>query len=191
MVNRQLKSVVDQMCEAIETLGEQGGLDSGAGQAARYELGSFMMYLSASDGQISWEEAEIISDICELNLTPNTMGNFIRQQNIYSTEFENKVPVTFQMMVTADNALIEQGEEAAASEAMLDTYRVVGKALIQSDGDVDDNEVSDYRIYINMLEKYRDQNMNGAGGGASGFTKTGGASVSAPSKSGVAAPRKG
>ncbi len=191
MVNGELKELVDNMCDAVETLGVQGGLEAGIGNAARMELGMFMMYLSASDGTIEWDEAKVISEMCNLNLTPSELGNFIRENNIYSTEFEAKVPVTFQLMVAGDNKLAELGIELSGSEAMLGTYKAVGEALIKSDGDIDDNEVNDYRIYINMLEEYRDKNISGRKNSVSGFTKNGSSSVSAPSKSGVAAPRKG
>lgn len=191
MINNNLKELVDNMCEAVETLGVKGGLEAGIGNAARLELGMFMMYLSASDGTIEWDEARTISEICNLNLTPNELGQFIRENNIYSTEFEAKVPVTFQLIVTGDNKLAEMGIDVSGSDAMLATYKAVGEALIKSDCDVDDNEVKDYKIYINMLEEYRDKNISGKKNSVSGFTKNGSQSVVAPSKSGVAAPRKG
>ena len=189
MVSYELKQLVNSMCDTIEMIASKGGLDAGTDQAAKVELGMFMMYLSASDGEISWEEARIISDICDLNISPSQLGDFIREKGIYTTEFEQKVPVTFQLMVEADKALIENGINISASEAMLGTYKAVGEALIKSDGDIDDNEVADYRIYTNMLEEYRDRNL-GSGSKATGFTK-GGSSVSAPTKGGVQAPRKG
>ncbi len=190
MLNRQLKEIVDKTCDMIELVGTHGGLDEGIGEASKIEIGMFMMYLSASDGTIQWDEASIISDICDLNLSPSNLGDFIRDKNIYSTEFESKVPVTFKLMVTADNELRKAGVDVTGSDLLLETYKAVGEALVKADGDVDENEVSDYKIYINMLERYRDENLNG-GSGVSGFKKNNNSSVSAPSKSGVAAPRKG
>ncbi len=195
MVNRQLKELVDTMCDAIDALSEIASLPDGIGKKARIEMGMFMMYLSASDGQISWDEASIISDICELDLSPNDLGRFIREFNIYSTEFEQTVPVTFRMVVQADNDMFASEIDSSGSEAMLGTeamlgaYKAIGEALIKSDGDVDVDEVNDYKIYINMLEEYRDKNC-GASGGATGFVKKG-SSVSAPAKGGVIAPKKG
>ena len=43
MVNGELKELVDNMCDAVETLGVQGGLEAGIGNAARMELGMFMV----------------------------------------------------------------------------------------------------------------------------------------------------
>jgi hypothetical protein len=196
MVNPQLKHLVDVMCGIMESFGKDHGLDSGVGDAAKFELASFMMYLSASDGTIRWEEASVISELCDLALTPETLGDFIRKHNIYSTEFEKKVPLSFQMMVDLDNAIIKAGvspDEATGSSGLLDVYKAVGGELIQSDGDIHDNEVSDYNTYIEMLEEYRAKNFIGDESKTTGFVKNSGASsVSAPPKTGsVEAPKKG
>ncbi|SCI49161.1 Uncharacterised protein [uncultured Blautia sp.] len=188
----KLKGLINATCDALENLGSKVGLDSGVGTAAKMEIAMYMMYLSASDGEIKWEEAKAISNLCDLSLTPSNVGDFIREKNIYSTEFESKVPVSFDLAVKGDNLLLQQGIhlDETLSELMISTYKYVGEALIKSDDNVDDNEVGDYRIYISMLEEYRDKNYEGASG-VKGFSKQGSSSVAAPSKSGVAAPRKG
>lgn len=189
--NTQLKELVDNMCEAVGSVSEKAELPDGMDDIVRMELGMFMMYLSASDGTIKWDEAHLISDMCNLDLTPNNIGDFIRKNNIYSTEFEQKLPVIFELMVKVDNALYDAGRsDLSVSDSLLDTYKALGQAIIQSDREVDDNEVKDYKIFISMLEEYRDRNYKGAAGGATGFTKNTG-SVSAPPKGGVKAPKKG
>ena len=85
--NTQLKELVDNMCEAVGSVSEKAELPDGMDDIVRMELGMFMMYLSASDGTIKWDEAHLISDMCNLDLTPNNIGDFIRKNNIYSTEF--------------------------------------------------------------------------------------------------------
>lgn len=193
MINNELtsklKELVDEMCNAIDLAASKVGIND-AGGAARMELAMFLMYLSSSDGQISWEEANFISKLCDLNVSPSQLGDFIRSNNIYSTEFENKVPVTFNLMITVDNMLYDMGKkDMSASEIMITTYRGVGEILIKVDDNVHDNEKKDYNIYIHMLEEYRDKNYKGARV-VSGFTKNSG-SVVAPSKGGVIAPKKG
>jgi hypothetical protein len=192
MTSTELKVLVDYLCETVEKVVEKFGAGSNLRNVARLEVAMFMMYLSASDGTIKWEEAKTLSEICGLNLTPNNIADLIRKQNIYSTEFEDRVPVSFQMMVAADNALKKQGltSDVSAADLMIKVYKEIGEALIKSDSDVDDNELRDYNIYINMLQEYRDKN-GGDVSGTTGFTKNSGSSVSAPNKSGIAAPRKG
>ena len=162
MSNEEIKEVVDKMCTVLEKIGKAMGLEEGTGQAARYEIASFMMYLSASDGKIMWEEAKIISEMCDLNLTPESMESFINDQKIYTPEFETKVPAMFELMVNADNRLFEVGETISGSDIMLETYQTVGEALIKSDNDVDENEVKDYKKYLIMMDDYRNQNYKGA-----------------------------
>lgn len=195
MVNPQLKHLVDVMCGIMEDFGVDHGLDSGIGDVAKYELASFMMYLSASDGNIRWEEAQVISELCDLSLTPESLGDFIREHNIYSTEFERKVPISFKMMVDIDNAIIDaknDSADATGSSGLLDVYKAVGAELINADDDVHENEINDFNIYISMLEEYRAKNYKGDKSKTTGFVKNGTSSVIAPSKSGsVEAPKKG
>ena len=188
----ELKELIDSMAEAVESAGSAMGLDGSAGNAAKFELAMFMMYLSASDGEIQWSEASTISDLCDLNLTPQSLSNFIRENNIYSTEFENKVPVTLQIMVTMENKLLEiksADEIADVSSLVINTYKTVAEFLMNADGDEDDNEKKDCQIYIDMLENYVSNNATRRKASVSGFVKNSGG-VSAPTKSGVSAPIK-
>ena len=188
----EMKNLINTMAEAVENAGSTMGLDDGAGNAARYELAMFMMYLSASDGEIQWSEASLISDLCDLNLTPQTLSNFIREHNIYSTEFENKVPVTLQMMVAMDNKLLEMklsDEIPDIPSIIVGTYKTVAEMMMNADGDENYNEKNDCQIYTDMLENYINNNSARRKTSISGFTKNSGG-ISAPTKSGVSAPRK-
>lgn len=188
-----VKRLINGMVSVLDTAGSTMGVKDGAGDAARYELAMYMMYLSASDGEIGWSETSLINDLCDLSLTPQTLGQFIREQNIYSTEFERKVPLCLQMLIAFENKLIEMNmltdDIPDASETVLSTYKIVGQMMVNIDDDVDDNEQSDYRIYLSMLEDYVNKNALRRKKAITGFTKnTGG--VSAPTKSGVSAPKK-
>lgn len=188
-----VRELVNRMCDTVDLIAEKfDQLPDGTGDAVRMEIAMFMMYLSASDGIIQWDEAKAIGEICGLgSLTPSKLGGFIRDNKIYTTEFENKVPLSLTIMVKVDNVLSENEDfdtDASASAALISTYKTVGQALILSDGDADENEINDYNIYIGMMEKYREENYVGAQNSASGFSKNG---VVAPNKGGVIAPKKG
>ena len=189
---QEVKHVIEQMATTVETAASTLGVNEGAGNAAKFEIAKFMMYLSASDGEIQWSEASMISDLCGLNLTPQTLGTFIREQNIYSTEFESKVPVTLQIMVTMDNKLIELNLADDVPETaglILNTYKLAAEMLMNADGNIDSNEQADYQIYLNMLENYVNNNAVRRKRSVSGFMKNSGA-VNVPTKSGVSAPKK-
>lgn len=59
------------------------------------------MYLSASDGKIEWNEANNIAEYLEMPATPEVVNGVIREQNIYSTEFEKKYPSLFRWLLSA------------------------------------------------------------------------------------------
>lgn len=188
-MNSSLSELIDGFCNLFKSFKINcSDLDvSNIDETARIEIGMFMMYLSASDGIIQWDEVKLISDVCKLNLSPDSLSQFIEENNIYSTEFEKKVPLTFRIMVQADNQLSELiTPETSLSETMLTVYKLIGTELIESDGDIDNDELNNYNIYINMLTDYRNKNLIKANHAVSGLTKN-----SSQIKHGVVAPKKG
>lgn len=192
----EVKKLINSMAEIIRKIGVETGLqknsDTSLDKIAKFELAQFLMYLSASDGEIQWNEAKMISDLCDLSLTPQTIGDFIRENNIYSTDFEKKVPVSIQIFITMDNKIVELGKEDEIPDVLdtiVDTYNYAAEFLINSDGDEDYSENSDRDIYINMLRDYVNKNSLRRKKSIYGFVKNSG-NVSAPTKSGVSAPKK-
>ncbi len=130
----------------------------------RLAMATFAMYLSSSDGEIKWEEAEAIDDCFGIGLaSPEQLKNFIVNANIYSTEFESDPPVALTMLVASDNLLFSRGEtpEKWRHEVVIDCYKAIADAIINADNDVDENEVADSNIYITMMENYVKENFNG------------------------------
>ena len=196
MANQQLLSLANEIGDLLDSILRSANVDldgTDGRTLIKFDLAQFMMYLSASDGRIQWSEANEIRAYLGLDSTPEKINNWIRNKNIYSSEFEQTVPITMQTIVQADNILYDNGKRnfnQCGAEALIAVYKAAGEELIKSDSDVDDNEMKDYHIYISMLEKYMYENdkfkMNGV---VTGITKDG-LSVSAPMKSGVTAPKK-
>ncbi len=183
------KILVDSMARLYDQFGQMANQEY-LGQAAKIELAQVLMYLSASDGEIKWAEASFISYVCGINLTPDTMANFIRENDIYSVRFEKSVPAVFKVAVTLDNMIVANGLDIQDISALLiETYKGVGRALMQADNDVDDNENNDLFIYLDMLEDYANSNSDRRKKSVTGFTKNTGP-VKVPPKSGVSAPQK-
>ena len=153
------------------------------------------MYLSSSDGQIKPEEVRFISDVADAQIPAERMAEYIRENNIYSTEFENDVPIALQFAVKLDNELYKRGlseqvNNTNLSEVIMQTFGYAGKALMQSDGDIDDNEKSDFMIYMGMMNKYIKDNLLCKNGTANG-PEDDNDSIPVPPKNGwVEAPRK-
>lgn len=194
MINPNFKAMLTQIDELVSNVLQKGGHDTQGVEIVKVGLSQFLMYLSASDGKIEWSEADNISQYLGLNITPEAVNQFIREQNIYSTKFEQTVPLAFQVLVEADNLLWDNGSrETCSADMLLNLYKAIGEELINADNDVNDTEMQDYTIYINMLSNYIMQNdkFKQQGSVYTGLHKnTGNNSVDAPVKSGVSAPRK-
>lgn len=194
MINQNLKTLLAKVDELVSNILQNSGHDTQNVEIAKMGVVQFMMYLSASDGKIEWSEADNISQYLGLSITPEAVNKFIREQNIYSTKFEETVPLAFQALVNADNLLWDNGSrETCSADMLLNLYKAIGEELIKADNDVNDAEMQDYNIYINMLSNYIMQNdkFKQQGGVYTGLHKnTGENSVDAPVKSGVSAPRK-
>lgn len=187
-----VNNYVDLVGEAISTIMKKE--KSEAVTVARFELAQYMMYLSASDGEIRWEEAKLISEVCQLGFqTPQQVSAFIQENNIYSTEFEESVPLSFKILIQADNKLIDMGStnEANICELVVFIYKSLGELLMNSDGSSSTNEETDCNIFISTLEDYAHNNSKRYTSTAYTHSKNY-TSVAAPSKNGsVIAPRKG
>ena len=98
-MNYELKNMINQMYELSDTLDEGPlGLEQTTSTTLKnciqVELLSYLMYLSAADGKIAWQESAFIRDYMEYNLTTDEIHQFIVEEQIYSTEFEEKVPLS-------------------------------------------------------------------------------------------------
>ncbi len=125
----------------------------------------YLAYLSASDGVISWKECRFIGDILDLHITSSSLNNVIHNSNIYSTEFEETVPVCLQIFVSMDNAMYQSGlgDDSSVSEALFELYRVLVVGIEEANGrtaeTMDPTVEKDARAYLTMMRKYMDDNL--------------------------------
>lgn len=188
----EIKKLIETMAKTFDDFGNSAGLE-GVGDVTKLDLIKFMMYLSASDGEIKWEEANFISDVSGFNLNSQVIANFIKENNIYSVEFEQTVPVSFDLAIKFDNRLYELdsiNNDVDTPTLYISTYKTIGELFKKTDGDSSYNENNDFKIYINMLEDYANKNSARRKNSVFGFTKNSG-NTTVPSKSGVVAPKKG
>lgn len=194
-MDSRLKDLISTTVEVMDKAGDLVGMEASAGKAALANLVNYLMYLSSSDGQIKPEEVRFISEVADAQIPAERMAEYIRENNIYSTEFENDVPVALQFAVKLDNeiykrGLSEQVNNTNLSEVIMQTFGYVGKSLLQSDGDIDDNEKSDFMIYMGMMNKYIKDNLLCKNGAAT-VPEDDNDSIPVPPKNGwVEAPRK-
>lgn len=127
----------------------------------RLELSRFAMYLSCSDGEISWSEANAINEYLDYDFSPDEIRYLVEETNTYSSEFENTVPICIQCAVAVDNNFHENGLhfDNRLSEIGVTIFRALAHEISISDFDLSDSELDDTTHYIAMLEKYLDENL--------------------------------
>ena len=127
--------------------------------------------MAASDGEVVEEEARLISEIYGIqDFSPDDAGFLIRQNNIYSVEYETERPYGLMLLIGAENDGVCPYKKSL-SERLINLYKQLGTMLIESDNKTKRQEKADYNNYIRMLEEYRAKEYKGIIGGAKGFTK--------------------
>lgn len=69
----------------------------------RQDLRDFVLYLAASDDVISVKEMRFLEMFLGYRYTPTEAKDFIIDNNIYSEEFERKLPISLELLAKADN----------------------------------------------------------------------------------------
>lgn len=154
-----------ELCDAIDELpfglakSNERGLT--LRKALYLETMKFCMYLSAADGSVSYREAQYLGDLFDATLSPSDVTEIIEENNIYSTSFEQNVPITLQYLVKADNAVIAYGKSNGklSSSVFVEFFEAVGKDFCMCDG-FGGNEREDLSIYLGMLKDYIRENLD-------------------------------
>lgn len=122
----------------------------------RLDLSTFLMYLSASDGTVDWREAEFLRDYLDYNFDTTDIIKLINELKLYTSDFENKIPLSMQLLVRADNAMYEANgqTEWLASISLFQIYSELGREFIACDDEIEENELRDLNIYLNSLQGY-------------------------------------
>lgn len=163
-MNYELKKHITtlyKMCDALDGTKITAGLEIEMRDVLRTDLTQFLMYLSATDGSIASQEAELINDYLDWNLSVDGIIQLIKKQGIYSEEFENKIPFTLKVLVEADNLLFDIGKnpELPSSQILVLVYTNLAKEILACDRDVDEDEIRDMTLYISKLIDYVEANV--------------------------------
>ncbi len=157
-------AICDQVEERTE-LCEKMDLDEGAlKNVLKMNVIKFLAYLAASDGVLSWKESRFIGELMDIHMTPSILNDLIKEQNIYSVEFEEDTPLILQIFVSFDNALYESGVDLniEMGEALFGLYKVLSKGIVEANGrtteTMDSNEKVDVQTYLGMMRNYVDDN---------------------------------
>lgn len=182
----ELRKKMDSFCELCDTI-EGTGLWPGAGklrfrEAFRLDLAHFCMYLSAADGRVSGGEVMFFKIALGFDTSIDELIRIIKEEGLYSEEFENRVPLTIGVLKEIEDKLVARGIDIAGqTEQFIQFYYEVGCGMIQSDDDLGDNELRDLNIYMDNLYNFAgvvnrriaERRGGGSSSGSSSIPKTG------------------
>ena len=110
-MNWKIKNAVEEiygLCDTMENTLSDGTNQVSLREALESDIVCFLSYLSASDGTVTWEEANFINEYFNQNLIPYDIVQLINQLDILSDEFANKPPQTLVLFRMADDVLNRQ-----------------------------------------------------------------------------------
>lgn len=166
----QVKKTLQQLYILLDTVERNGGKPSGIDASLRnvfqLDLHTFFMYLSAADGKISAEERSFMNYLFDTNMSGQDYVRFIKENNIYSTDFEERTPVTLQVLTDFDKkipalAAIAGKKINPLTPMFLTFYEEAGKVFVACDG-AEQNEVQELQNYINGVVARIAENVEAA-----------------------------
>lgn len=157
-MNIQLKKMISSILDLCDSINPhfRGG-KTNLREICKVEFVRYTLYLSASDGVIKSEETEFLNTYFGYNMPVAEWVKFIKDNNIYSTEFEENVPLSLIAFVEVDNDIIQKGiglDREGLGELLISTFEGIGRELIGSDRDINSQEIEDLNIYMKTLRNY-------------------------------------
>lgn len=163
-----LKQYIDRVLEIYDSLDENGmgigNIVEGEENATSIEILKadvvmFLLYLAASDGELSEKEAGFIGSYLGIYYTVDKMREEIRDNNIYSTDFEQRIPLSVVLMVQADNKIVQNGYiDSTGSRMIYDFFKLVGQAFLACDNSIGNIELDNLARYLNNIKMYINEN---------------------------------
>ena len=135
-----------------------------AAEMARVDLINIALYCACADGRLSEIETDCIYDYLGVDDTPSKWMKYVKNQNIYSDEFEEKVPLLLERIVEKRRILecFRMFPRRDYLEKLyIDTLLKFGKVIIDADGPATTKEIYSLGDYITMLEDYVDESYEG------------------------------
>ncbi len=185
MVTREkLIQYIEDLCETLGRMLETPYCKSSVlKREIREEFLDFLIYLAICDGEVSPEEARVISEFAGKPMTRQEIWRTGREEEMDSLDFALSPPRVFRKVIEYDNMLEEDG---VLSDWYLSLLKCAGNEVMEADGHTNQDEFEHYMLYKSMLEAYREENCPCSRGKASQLIKEESYEVIAPAKEGDA-----
>ena len=158
-MDKGIKELFEELLRVFRTSETLPGVPKdihGVDRTLRMDLAKYAMFLSSSDGNVVYQEASIVSELLDMELSTEFIKEFVEEHNIYSKEFKNTLPVSVRWAIETDNTVYRLKGSTGKADLSLavilyQMYKYIGLNVLSSDGDVDSQEVEDYEYYNDMI----------------------------------------
>lgn len=157
------KDCIKDIIEELDFIQEKGYVEQATfeyklSDIFKIDLADFIMYLIASDRNINMQEVDVFRYLTGFGgETFDSIKNHIENNGVMSYDFQSKIPISLQIMVSATNKIVQYNPEvnmSAAIELYIFSYVLAGKEIMRSDERVSYQERRDYELYISNLISY-------------------------------------
>ena len=154
----KLKQILNEIYQLLDTVESAGGKPSGMDMPLRKcfktEMIAQSLYFAAADGKLRPVEKDFLNVLFDLDETIESYIRFINDNNIYSTEFENRGLLTLDILNEFDRK-VGHLVDSKGVPVVIGFMEDFIKKLLVIDGDVDGNEKKEYFTYFSKLkDKY-------------------------------------
>lgn len=166
-MNVNLKKYIDQLLDIgpqvdhiIKTQLKVYDWNNNTKNIIKMELVKYLLYLSNSDGEISYYERDFIETYLDIYLSEEEAESLIMEFNLDKNNFANKQPISFKLLYEFDEVLYKIGKDTGTTELLYTAYEILGKEFLVCDGVCDESEINTYTDYLDSLKKYINTNLD-------------------------------
>ena len=184
---QELRNTVDSFGKAMKIIEEKSNSETDLVEPARAEIAFLGLYLIFDEGSFDEEELRLVEEASGFQINRDHWNEVMEPGRLDSEEhYLSQPPYTFIVMVDVDNLLYEAGEDMTAYTAAFEVYKLFGDFFVNIKGFIDEKRQAKLKRFIEVIEKYRQENADGP------VFKAGTEDNRViPSKKGVEAPKKG
>lgn len=160
MENANIKNTINIIYMVCDTLNSSYDLgNASVREIMRMDFLKFILYLGASDNEISQEEVAFIAEYLDWDLSISQWNEFIDDQDLRSNSILSDIPLTLRIFVDADNkAYARDNSIMNVCEKYISIFEMLGKVFIGSDNRIDGREQIALEKYVSMIQKYYEEN---------------------------------
>jgi hypothetical protein len=157
---REYYDIIANICETIDEKDlceKPKGCTITLKDILQSDVAQFIMYLTASDGHISFEEVQAYKAITGYGGdTIDSIKDYIKENNIYSMDFESEPPLIMKILSKAERNAIMYGAkfEESILNIVVSLFEMIGQIIISIDGGITYNEKRDYNIILSTIRGY-------------------------------------